>query len=461
MELKEFKQFVESLGEIYLFGGGVVGYYTAKWIVTHTSAAVKKILVTAREGNVDYYGGISVQTIDELEEKESFIIIATLEALHGQIKHELLRRGFRNIYGLPENIYHKIRNTDLDMGMEWYQHFCRESVKFENFMKEFSKIFNNGIRLYRDTMDQHLYRDQWRERRKDKLFYEKLHALTDRLETGDTEEIYRIIHRLHLLCEDEPVVYSKEEGEILDRIEENFYKKIYKISSDRFVYKNYFLPMNHFEESVFWYEHGIKLLENPEYILNKDAIDAGAFIGDSALVMSNYIKGNIYSFEADQENYGYLKRTLEMNEKNNIIPVNLALSDHVGELNLYAEKEAPSVQSNHSVMEKNSLLEPVRKTAVFCTTIDEYVKSRRLRVGLIKTDVEGCERNLLNGAVHTIMEQKPSMIISIYHNLDDFFEIKPWIEGLNLGYSFKIFRPVIKHSFMTETMLICEAKNRT
>ncbi len=47
------------------------------------------------------------------------------------------------------------------------------------------------------------------------------------------------------------------------------------------------------------------------------------------------------------------------------------------------------------------------------------------------------------------------MLISIYHNPDDFFEIKPLIESWNLGYSFKICKPVDK-SVSDETALFCE-----
>ncbi len=46
----------------------------------------------------------------------------------------------------------------------------------------------------------------------------------------------------------------------------------------------------------------------------------------------------------------------------------------------------------------------------------------------------------LSGAVETIKSQKPMLFISIYHSVEDFFEIKPWIENLDLGYKFEIIK---------------------
>lgn len=79
-----------------------------------------------------------------------------------------------------------------------------------------------------------------------------------------------------------------------------------------------------------------------------------------------------------------------------------------------------------------------------------------LEVGFIKVDIEGFEQEFLKGAKQTITEQKPAMLISIYHQASDFFEIKPMIESWNLGYSFKIIKP-IDHSIVDECALFCEA----
>ncbi|MFX3627500.1 FkbM family methyltransferase [Campylobacter sp. LH-2024] len=78
-----------------------------------------------------------------------------------------------------------------------------------------------------------------------------------------------------------------------------------------------------------------------------------------------------------------------------------------------------------------------------------------MEIGFIKIDIEGFEQECLKGVINTIKTQKPAMLISIYHNPDDFFNIKPLIESWNLGYKFKIYKPIDFYIGL-ETALYCE-----
>ena len=89
-------------------------------------------------------------------------------------------------------------------------------------------------------------------------------------------------------------------------------------------------------------------------------------------------------------------------------------------------------------------------------TIDSYVEENNLNVGLIKVDVEGEEKNLLKGAINTLKTQKPILFLSIYHSVDDFFDIKPWIDHLDLGYKF-ILSKEQPWTFIADTILECRA----
>ena len=90
-------------------------------------------------------------------------------------------------------------------------------------------------------------------------------------------------------------------------------------------------------------------------------------------------------------------------------------------------------------------------------TLDGYTKENNIEVGFIKVDIEGFEMEFLKGAKETIARDKPAMLISIYHQGSDFFDIKPLIESWNLGYKFKIHKP-IDHSIIAETALYCEVR---
>ena len=68
-------------------------------------------------------------------------------------------------------------------------------------------------------------------------------------------------------------------------------------------------------------------IKNINQVKNKNIIDAGGFIGDSAIVFSYYTDKNVYSFEPFLQNYNMILKTIELNKKNNIIPVNMALGN--------------------------------------------------------------------------------------------------------------------------------------
>ena len=70
--------------------------------------------------------------------------------------------------------------------------------------------------------------------------------------------------------------------------------------------------------------------------------------------------------------------------------------------------------------------------------IDDLVQERHLNVGLIKFDIEGFEPQAMRGALHTIKTQRPVIISAIYHTPEEYYELKPYLESLDLGYEFKL-----------------------
>ena len=218
-------------------------------------------------------------------------------------------------------------------------------------------------------------------------------------------------------------------------------------------YDKYILPKNHFESEVFYDKSGMNYIKNINQVKNKNIIDAGGYIGDSAIVFSDYTDKNIYSFEPFLQNYNLMLKTIELNKKNNIIPVNMALGNENKEISIYSNSD--TANRGLSIETKQSDINSF-ENKVKMVTLDSYVKENNIEVGLIKTDLEGFEQPFLRGAIETIKEQKPVLIISIYHNYSDFFEIKPMIENLNLGYKFKIIEPKYQGAAIVSTLLLAE-----
>jgi len=479
--------------EYYVYGAGVVGYYLIKFLLEQ-NVIVKNIIVSDINNNINNYFGIDVISINELcvHKNDCFIIVATLEDKQKEICALLKQRGYNNVYGLPEREYRIIRGRNPEISSEIQQQLIglkRNSRVVNNgVIKINTKLDNVNIKLsnayvtikdnlniiygqlvkiaqllddnYYDYLDnkwdEYLYKEDFLAVSADKSKYvELIEELIAGLGEEDIEEVYRILHRLNLICQDKKVKYTDEEKKMLRQIEEGFYKKIYTLNEEMHIYKNYCLPKRHFEQPVFWYRHGLELLDSLAFIKDKNIIDAGAYIGDSALILSEYTDEKVYSFEAEPKNYELMRKTIEMNKRQNIVSVNEALLDKKGKTKIYCSDMKDSC---NSMSEMGKFVNADRYVEVNCTTIDDYVSENNLKIGLIKTDVEGAEKKLLEGAINTIREQRPTMIISIYHSIEDFFTIKPWVEKLQLGYRFKLFRPIIKRSFMSETVLICECE---
>lgn len=180
---------------------------------------------------------------------------------------------------------------------------------------------------------------------------------------------------------------------------------------------------------------------------DKDIIDAGAYVGDSALILQEYTLKKVHAFEAVRSNYEAMLQTIKLNEAKRIIPVNKGL----GSVKC-VEKISIQGAGSSIVLPNNNLFEEVE-----IIPLDSYVREKRLKVGFIKVDIEGFEQEFLKGAKDTIFKQKPAMLISLYHKYSDFFDIKPMLESWNLGYKFKVVKP-IDHNVSGETILYCEVR---
>ncbi|GMO57436.1 MAG: hypothetical protein Ta2D_03230 [Rickettsiales bacterium] len=216
---------------------------------------------------------------------------------------------------------------------------------------------------------------------------------------------------LNVFYQPEDIYTEKELEEKLDVM--MCFNTVEKID-DYYQYQNYkFSSMPCYDFSALYYKYNI---DNLKQKVDGAILDVGAYNGDSSLVFADKFKDNkVYSFEVVEHFYDLLKKTIELNDFKNIIPLNIGISDNEGEQEFSYEGH---------------------KNICKITTIDNFAKQNNIKIGLIKTDIEGGEWALLQGAIETIKRDKPVLKISIYHNYRDFFKIKPFIESLNCGYKF-------------------------
>ena len=327
----------------------------------------------------------------------------------------------------------------------------RDNIRdYMNFTYNKINEINKPIRAW----DRYLFILFREDIKNDANFYQKYLNLIKNLDKESVEIVIGILSKITNYNIEDDIYFSHKESKRLNDLYEEFNNKIIKINEELFIYDKYILPENNFELEAFYGKYGMDYVKNLNQVKNKNIIDAGAYIGDSAILFSDYTDKNIYSFEPFLHHYNMMLKTIELNKKNNIIPVNMALGDSNKELSLYSNGDLNmglSIDRNSEQSDINCIENKVKMV-----TLDSYVKENNIEVGLIKTDLEGFEQSFLKGALETIKEQKHVLIISIYHNYSDFFEIKPMIEDLNLGYKFKIIEPKYQGAAIVSTLLLAE-----
>lgn len=273
------------------------------------------------------------------------------------------------------------------------------------------------------------------------------------LDEESVETVNRIITRLQICitCAEGIVplkIFNPVEKEYFLFLQNEFFPSILKISDDCYAYKQYRLPINHFEPCVFLDKHGLAKVERKiEEFEDKDIVDAGGFIGDSVLILSPLTKRNVYTFEPISDNYNLMLHTMEMNGIENAVCEKKALGSKPGTLTFNIAGSCSNQWPGSGYSHEN----------VPVVTLDDYVAEHDLDVGLIKVDLEGAEQDFLKGAQKTIMSQKPVLLLSMYHNASDFFNLKGILESWGCGYRFKVHKG-LDYCFYLETLLIAEVR---
>ena len=188
---------------------------------------------------------------------------------------------------------------------------------------------------------------------------------------------------------------------------------------------------------VLFFHHGLCFAGQAvkDYIKGKVFIDAGAFVGDSALMFAKYYSpGKICSFEPSEKNREYFLRFMK---KNKIDPALYDLQPYClgaerktcrlcdcGEGSFIADGKAPS---------ENASAFPVEMVS-----IDELFLPSKETVGVIKADVEGFGLDLVKGAAKLIERDLPVLCLAVYHNEEELLGVCSFLRSLNLPYEYHV-----------------------
>ena len=144
---------------------------------------------------------------------------------------------------------------------------------------------------------------------------------------------------------------------------------------------------------LYSFENDCYFKKVPEYHPKADhvIIDVGAHIGTfSILAASKVTQGKVFSIEASQDTFNYLKKNIELNGFKNIIPERLALCDKPGTIRLY-----------HDLAEGSwgdTIVKKVSESFEECPadTLDGFLKSRNITCcHFLKINCEGAEFGII------------------------------------------------------------------
>ncbi len=162
-------------------------------------------------------------------------------------------------------------------------------------------------------------------------------------------------------------------------------------------------------------------------------IDAGGCWGDSALYFASKVKnrGRIYTFEFIPSNVDIFKKNLNLNPdlKDLIQLIELPLWKTSNCELFFIDKGPGSYTRFKHIKNFTAKIKTI--------TIDDFLEQNNItKVDFIKMDIEGTELDALIGTKNALIKYRPKLAISIYHNINHFFEIPKFINKLNLNYKF-------------------------
>jgi FkbM family methyltransferase len=162
--------------------------------------------------------------------------------------------------------------------------------------------------------------------------------------------------------------------------------------------------------------------------------DIGANVGWYSLNLAKRFPAlRVFSFEPVPATYKTLRANIALNGLSNIHTFNHGLSDRRGKTSFFVDPSCSGSASAARLTGSRHL------TRVVCRVqkLDDFVKRRRVKVDVIKCDVEGAELLVLKGGIQTLERDQPIIFLEMLRKWSAAFGYHPndIIKLLsNLGY---------------------------
>lgn len=149
--------------------------------------------------------------------------------------------------------------------------------------------------------------------------------------------------------------------------------------------------------------------------------DLGAYVGDTIQKLAQVAPNlqTVFAMEPDPHSFRKLEAYAAAEERFRVLPVQAAAWNTEDEV-LFDEsgnRNAGALSNRSAALENR----PAKIRSVRALPLDWITEAAC--VDLIKYDVEGSEREALEGSRKTILCSFPKLLVSVYHRVDDFFAL--------------------------------------
>ncbi len=169
----------------------------------------------------------------------------------------------------------------------------------------------------------------------------------------------------------------------------------------------------------------------PENIQN--AADLGAYNGDTVRELLEKGKGKvqtIWAMEPDARNYKKLELYAKGETRARVIPINAGAWNE--ETILFFDKSGNRNASFEKNRSQTLADRPIKVSEVKALPLDSVLNGAH--VDYIKYDVEGSEREALDGSLDTLTQHAPTLLVSLYHRSEDIFALPLHIKAIAPHY---------------------------
>lgn len=185
-------------------------------------------------------------------------------------------------------------------------------------------------------------------------------------------------------------------------------------------------------------------------------LDIGAHIGLYAAPFAKLVgtTGKVYCFEPTPSTFVVLSKTIQLNKYSTVTAVNAAISDKSGTVTFNLTSDSGEGSNANSIVEINRTKNNVEVKAY---SIDDFRRFEKLKIDILKIDVEGAELLALKGAKTTFEQDRPIGILALHPaNIIQFGHSLEEIWDVLLNYKLQIQlsgKNISKEYFCSQTLL--------